>query len=237
MNANLPFINTHHHNLWHRANRLPTRFLIISLVLAIRASSIFAQGVISDPGFESGTFVTGGTGGWDSLSGSPVFSQDYARTGTWSVKSSLGIGPSICLVHQWVTVQPGSQYQLTGWGLTSARLATTAEGYITFSFGDANHVHIVQGYRSANITSGSLLNTWLSLSATAAAPANAAYADIVAGVASPVQTFGNNSVYFDDVNIIAVPEPSTLGIIATGLLAWRVVRNSKSPPAPVYFRP
>src|SRR5215471_21048649 len=72
-NANVPFINTYHLNLRHPANNLPMRFFIISLILAIHASPIFAQGVISDPGFESGTFIPGAAGGWDSLSGSPAF--------------------------------------------------------------------------------------------------------------------------------------------------------------------
>jgi PEP-CTERM motif len=194
-------------------------------IIVILALPTFGQGVISDPGFESGTFVPGGTGGWDSLSGSPAFAQDNTHSGAWSLKASLAIGSAICLAHQWVAVEPGTQYQLTGWGLTPARLATTVEGYITFNFADANHVHISSGYFSLKITSGSPLATWIPLSASATAPANAAFAEITAGVASLVQPFGNNSVYFDDMNLAAVPEPSSLGLMATSFLACHLIRK------------
>jgi len=209
---------------------------LVVAALVLRGPLAVAQGVLADAGFESGTFVPGGTGGWVAYSGSPAFVQSTARSGNWSLQANYAPMMDGSIVHQWVAVQPGSRYALTGWGMTPVRLGNNRVGYLDLTFCDINHVPIGQGNESGTISSSSPLNTWIALSVTGTAPTGAAYAEVIAGVGFPYfQTLGNNAVYFDDLTLSQIPEPAVHALLMTGLSgglwfhsrkrqSWRVER-------------
>lgn len=202
------------------------RLLMIAAV-AFRTSPLLAQGILVDPGFESGTFVLGGVGGWDAGWGSPALVETNSRSGNWSMQANYGLGRDSALIYQWATVEPGVQYALTGWGLTPIKLETTT-AFLFLRFSDINHASLGLGRRSGEIDSLSPVNTWIPMSVTATAPAGAAYAQIMAGGGLTLNFAPwMNAVYFDDLNFTSIPEPQSLTLITIGLSLSLLSRNGR----------
>ena len=201
---------------------------LIIVAVMLRASPLLAQGVLADPSFESGLLVTGGVGGWDTNSGSAVLAQGLARTGNWSAQANYGatiMDPS--MICQWVVVQPNNRYALSGWGLTPVQLTTTT-AFLFLRFSDINHNLIGLGNRSGEIDASSPVNTWVPLSVTATAPTGAAYAQVIAGTGL-IFNFNPqiHAVYFDDLDLKAIPEPHTPAVLTPGLAIWLCLRRGR----------
>src|SRR5262252_3964133 len=100
---------------------MKTRPNIVGAVACLAALSFGlaaqAQNLLTDPGFESG-----GVGSAWSTFGNSSFSQNFARTGSWSM---LNNGPgnfSVPGAFQTLAAAPGQAFDLTGYGLIASPL-------------------------------------------------------------------------------------------------------------------
>jgi PEP-CTERM motif len=202
---------------------------------AICAAAVFALGTIQaqnllvDPGFESGTAVPSGIGGWAPVNGA-AFSTTVARTGTESMfDNGPGGGFSVPLSFQYVSATAGSQYDLTGFGLftTAPAADSTGNSYgalqITFwsgANGTGSNLGTVQttpgnALVSNKINSTSPTGQWIALdTGIVTAPAGAQSAEAFTIVVNNLPV----SAYFDDISLVqVVPEPSTLVLAGMAL--------------------
>ena len=201
--------------------------IVTTMTLGINVN---AQNLLSDPGFESGTFVPSGVGGWGGFNGA-AFSTTVHRTGTMSMfDANVNNVPGS---FQFLPAAPGSQWDLTGYGLSTGlppQSSGPVFGLIQVTFfdgpnGSGNNLGTVltspgNAQTSANIDSSSPLNSWIFLdTGVATAPAGAqsiAAYTIFVNFTSLVPT--PLGAYFDDLSLTQVPEPSSLAIVGLGLL-------------------
>lgn len=185
----------------------------VAAAFALSASSVQAQNLLADPGFESGLAVSGGIGGWTPFNGA-AFSTTYARSGSYSMEDSGGGGYTVPGSYQYVAATAGDSYLLTGWGYIPTALtgASVGELQITFTDSSFNNLGTVQTSpgnalgSTPQINSSSSTGTWIEMSVLATAPANTAYIEPFTLVLDATPT----TVYFDDLTLTQVPEPSTL---------------------------
>lgn len=187
-----------------------------------------AQNILVDPGAEQGITTpnpaTGYGQGWAFFNGG-TFSTAEARSGTQSI--ALVTQTNVPGAYQQFAASPGQTFVMTGFGLTPTPL-TGNPGFgilqITFFNGPDGmglNIGTVQtspgnAATSAEINSSSPANVWISQVVTATAPATAqsmqAYALVVDfGSAAP------EGVYYDDMTLMVVPEPSSVALVLTGL--------------------
>lgn len=189
--------------------------------LSLGGLSLEAQNLILDPGFESGGVLSP----WGTFNGA-VFSQNFHRTGSWSMEdpSTGGVPGSF----ETLATSAGSEYDLTGFGL--APTAPTGGGFagvqITFFSGpngtgsNLGTVETSPGNAlfSNQINSSSPTGTWISLdTGTAIAPAGAQSLQVFT---IAVGNGGTATVYFDDLSLVAVPEPSAFALAGLGVLGF-----------------
>ncbi len=187
--------------------------------------------LLSDPGFESGTPVPSAIGGWATVVDA-AFSQNYAHSGAWSMENYYVSGGFHGVSVQEAAVTPGAGYALGGWAFTPNTLSSSGMGMLILFFTDANGALIGQYLPSPALNSASPADTWTQLSVDGTAPANAAavYAETTLWNPGP-----GDAVYFDDLSLTVVPEPSVLALMSAGLglglLGRR--RTSRSAGSPV----
>ncbi len=178
--------------------------LLVNATLTFGALNSHGQNLLIDPGFELQTPPS--AGGWTTFNG--FFSTDFAHSGNWSM---LDVGFfSIPVTFQQFPAAPGSQWQMTGYGLTpSPLLGDPAFGIIQVSFFDifGNDLGTVEtagtGTRAkiSNPVDGSATpGQWIFLdTGIATAPAGTAYIQAFTLV---VDFSGNiQGVYFDDTTL------------------------------------
>lgn len=194
------------------AMRILSLFMGVALGMAAALNSNANQNLLSDPGFESGTPVAGGNGGWTPVVDA-TFSQTYSHSGAWSMETYYDPSWILGVSDQGVAVTPGADYMLTGWAFTPNTLSS-AQGMVGIFFDDANGELIGQYLTSATLGSASPANIWIQLSVGGIAPANAAsvWAETLLWNPGP-----GDAVYFDDLSLTMVPEPSTLAVLSAGL--------------------
>jgi hypothetical protein len=198
-------------------------------VLVLGNSTIQAQNLLSDPGFESATPVASGIGGWAPVNGA-AFSTTVARTGTESMfDNGPGGGFSVPLSFQYVSASAGSQYDLTGFGLFQTAPpfdpAGNSWGALQITFwsgpnGTGSNLGTVQtspgnALVSNKIDSTSPTGTWLALdTGIVTAPAGAQSVEAFTIVLNNMPV----SAFFDDISLVqVVPEPSTLALAGMAL--------------------
>ena len=184
-----------------------------------------AQNLLTDPGFESGGVSTP----WNTFNGG-AFSQTFARTGTWSMEDNGHGGFGVPGSFMTLAATAGSSYDLTGFGLTPTTPGTgTTFGALQITFfsgpnGTGSNLGTVattpgNAQVSNQINANSPTGVWIPLdTGTAIAPAGAQSLEVFTIVVD--QNAAN--VYFDDISLVAVPEPSSFalaGLGAVGLLA------------------
>lgn len=198
--------------------------------LSLGGLSLQAQNLILDPGFESG----GVSSPWSTFNGA-VFSQNFARTGTWSMEDSGGGGFHVPGSFETFASSAGLEYDLTGYGLAPTAPGTAAPSFgalqITFFSGPngtGNNLGTVatspgNAQVSNEITSSSPTGSWIFLdTGIAQAPAGAQSMQVFTIVVDNNPT----TVYFDDLSLVqVVPEPSSLALAGLGALGvfgmWR----------------
>jgi PEP-CTERM motif len=203
-------------------------------LLVFGNSTLQAQGLV-DAGFESGTPVPSGVGGWDTFNGA-AFSTAEALSGSYSMLNSGPGGYTVPGAVQFLTSSAGSEYDLTGFGYTPTALTGASAGFLQVTFfsgvdGAGSNLGTVEtsagnALPSNEITSTSPTGSWISLNtgifqAPAGTESLAVYTLVLDANAT--------SVYFDNLNLTAVPEPSSLALLGAGLgipfYLWRR-RNS-----------
>jgi hypothetical protein len=191
-------------------------------------SSAAQANLLADPGFESGTPVAGGIGGWGPFDGA-AFSMAQARSGSWSME--MIAFNSVPGAFQALPANPGDVFTLTGFGLAPVQLLgpEPALGGIQFSFFDAVGTDLgtvetgpgvaAADFRGVNQPAGDYTpGVWEALSVTATAPVGT-----VTIQAFPIYIdFSGNTqgIYVDDM--VLVPEPASLALLVFGgLFAMR----------------
>jgi hypothetical protein len=184
--------------------------------LAIGSSTIQAQNLLVDPGFETQT-------GWTLFNGA-AYSTNYAHSGSWSMlDATVNNVPGS---YEQFAASPGMKFDLTGYGLTPTALAgSPAFGILQITYFDSanNNLGTVEtspgnAKASAQINGGTTPGIWTFLdTGIATAPANTAY---IQAFTLYVDFSGNHQgVYFDDLSLVQVPEPSSLALLGLGLLS------------------
>jgi hypothetical protein len=214
---------------------MKTSIKVVSICIATVAAFTFTaqgQNLLSDPGFESGTVVPSGMGGWATFNGAH-FSTAFADTGSFSMDNAGGGNFSVPGAFQYVAAQPGVSYLLTGFAFVPTTLpGGTSEGFLQMTFVDSTttvNLGTVQTSPGNALVSTPVVNnasptgTWIPLSLIATAPAGTAYAEPFTLVLDQNPT----TVYFDNLSLTVVPEPSTLALLGVGLVAPFFVRRRK----------
>jgi hypothetical protein len=200
--------------------------IITASISMVAAFALTAQGqnLLSDPNFASGTGVAGGFGGWTPFNGAN-FSTNYTYGGGsfYSMENSGPGGYSVPGAYQYVAATAGTTYLLTGYAYIPTALASASDqGFLQITFVNSAFANLgtVQTSPGNALVSTPIMNnssptgTWVELSALATAPVGTAYAEpftLVLDADAPT------TVYFADLSLTAVPEPSTLALAGMGL--------------------
>jgi hypothetical protein len=193
----------------------------------VLSPSVASANLLADPGFESGTPVPGGIGGWEPFNGA-AFSMAQAYSGIWSME--MITTNNVPGAFQVLPASPGDVFTLTGFGLAPVQLVAgpdqAAFGGIQFTFFDAAGTDLgtvetgpglaAADFRGPNEAAGDFTpGVWEPLSVTATAPAGT-----VTVQAFPIYIdFSGNTqgIYVDDMAL--VPEPTSLTLLgACGLV-------------------
>lgn len=199
---------------------MKTKFLIPSLItfsllpgLLASAEDLELPDLLADPGFESGALVSDGVGGWATLFGA-AFSRSYSHSGAWSMACFHDPTWSFGLSYQSVPAEPGVTYTFTAWGLVPAPLYMgKSESALTMLFVDAYGSQVgISALPFMNATTPA--NTWVSASLTFTAPPHttALLVDVALYGTSPGAV-----VYYDDLSLTAIPEPSSFVVLIPGV--------------------
>jgi hypothetical protein len=185
-----------------------------------------AQNLLTDPGFESG----GVASPWNTFNGA-AFSQNFAHSGTWSMEDNGAGGFGVPGSFQILPSAGGNAYDFTGFGLTPTTPGTgTTFGALQITFfsganGTGSNLGTVEtspgnAQVSNQINANSPTGTWIALdTGTAIAPSGAQSLEVFTIVVD--QNPAN--VYFDDLSLVQVPEPSTFALAGFGVVGLLAV--------------
>jgi hypothetical protein len=166
------------------------KILLIIAVLASAALSAHAQNLVANPGFETGDFT-----GWTNNGGGNFVNTGNAYDGTYS--AWMGAVGSDNSFQQSIATTPGLMYSVSFYLLNQGGTPND----FTASFA---------GVTIYTVTNGGTM------------PWTLETANIMATSSSSLLLFSarQDPTYWqvDDVNVHAVPEPGTLGLIAIGAL-------------------
>lgn len=199
--------------------------LVCVAICTLAMSTTSKANLLVDPGAENATVGVGGVGGWSLFNGA-VFSTDFAHAGTNSIKEAGPGGFTVPGAFQTFAANPGDTFTMTAFGLQPAVPAVNANTWgalqITFWSGplgtgtNLGTTDTTPGNAKVGnkVDSSSASGVWIPLSVTATAPAGTASIQVFDLVLDATAT----TVYFDDHNLVLVPEPSTVAMALTGLL-------------------
>ena len=119
---------------------------------------------------------------------------------------------------QIIAASPGQSWTLNGFAMDPSgdSMKGTSFGLIQVVFKDSLN-NTLATFSSINATAGSPTDVWMPLTASGVAPAGTADASITVLHLSGPNNYGG-SIYFDDLSVVVVPEPSSVVLALTGLL-------------------
>jgi hypothetical protein len=101
----------------------------------------------------------------------------------------------------------------------------TSFGLIQIAFKDSLN-NTLATFSSANLAAGSPTDVWTPMTASGVAPVGTVDATIVMlHLATPANSGG--SIYFDDMSVAVVPEPSSIALALVGLLGFATVLRKR----------
>jgi hypothetical protein len=222
----------------HRRIQVIMSAACVAIFAIALPSASKATNILVDPGAELQTSTpnpaTGYGQGWALFNGA-AFSQDVARTGTWSIKDSGGGNFSVPGDYQQFAANPGQAWTMTGFALTPTAIpAGTNFGELQISFnsginGSGTNLGTVEtspgnALGSAHVDTASPAGVWLPLSVTAHAPAGTQSVQLFTITIDQNKT----AVYFDDLTASSVPEPCSLILSGLGLVGLLALRRKVS---------
>jgi hypothetical protein len=200
-------------------------------------TTVHAVSILVDPGAESQISTTNppsGYGqGWAMFNGA-AFSNAFAHSGTWSIRTSGPGGFTVPGAVQQFAALPGDAFTMTGFGMTTAPLAAGATfGVLQITYfsgpnGTGTNLGTVEtspgnARTSAQINNTSPTNTWIPLTVTATAPAG------TQSLQAFTLTLDQNAapIYWDDLTLTNAPEPGSLALAGLGGVAILTRRRRK----------
>lgn len=205
------------------------RLLAAPLVLILLSSDSAQANLMLNPSFELGTGGTASNWGPVSYVSRSTVSP---RTGSYSLQVTTGnlIGfPHID--SSFVPVVPGAQYSISTWGLHSSS-QPLASGHVAILkavwFGPGGWSNQLRTDETGFITSSDTANIYRQAILEREAPAGAENMIVQLMIYAPTQSTSSR-VYFDDVSMVRVPEPTTvyaLLILGSFAMMRRRVRAS-----------
>jgi len=201
-------------------------FLWLSVAFKVEAGGFPLPNLLADPGFESGTVVSKASGGWNVINSN--FSEDYARSGPWSMRSPYDPSEFNAPALQFVGASPGQEYSASAWALTPSALPAGLKGGLIVFFLDANG-GLLGGYNGAPemVDENTPAGAWVPLAIDLTAPPQAAsiYVEVTLFSLAPKPLPIGPAIYFDDVSLVAVPEPASTAIGALAGVALCCLRR------------
>jgi hypothetical protein len=202
--------------------------LVCIAVFALATTTTSMANLLTDPGAENATTAPNpnptSIPGWSFFNGA-AFSSAFAHSGTNSLGDVGGGGFQVPGDYQQFAATAGQQFTMTGFALTPTAIAGGANfGQLQITFfsgpnGTGSDIGTVEtggvgAKASAQVNSTSPVGVWIPLSVTATAPAGAQSMQAFTIVIDQNAT----AVYFDDLTLDLIPEPSTIAMTLTGLL-------------------
>lgn len=217
-----------------------------SMVLALAASalSLQAQNVLQNGGFEAGATESGAPFFWgafsettNGLQGAVVTTAAHSGTHSLEInnRATLGgafqglAGPQNPNFSTYMDVQAGWNLSFSGWVLNDATdpLAGSSFGRLQIEFYNSSGgvVDFDNWGRSSNWTSSLSTQNWIQFNTSAIVPVGATRASFV--VLNETQGQNTGAFFVDD--LVAIPEPSSIAMLAIGgvMLAGLTVRRFK----------
>jgi PEP-CTERM motif len=223
-----------------KKNLIVTKTTCLAIFALATASTSMAATLVNG-GFESAA-APGAPTGWSlNLSGATgVTSTTYARSGTQSlVIDSTGAGQwASPNVSQSFAAAPGEEFSFQGYMLRSGSIAGGSFGILKMEFRDAANATLeppggtisIGAFAFGGVESLPRLidanvgqDTWLFTEARAIAPAGTTSVGFF--VLNVNQT--ENTMYFDDISVTLIPEPSALALTGLGLACFVGFRRRK----------
>jgi len=200
-----------------------TYIFLLSLVMAIMPS-IASANLLVNPGFEEAVVPGSGNfpaAGWNATNSAFTRTEDNPHSGSYNLRNSGAYGTA----YQFVNITPGVAYRLTGYCFlpsgssanSSSPDSTTWWPYIGIDWYDAQGSAQTVGHWGYNFANSPRNQYNFADSGYIIAPEGAINARISVGTG--ILSGSVETVDFDDINFSPIPEPMSMTLFGSGLIA------------------
>jgi hypothetical protein len=197
---------------------------ICAMAVLVAAGQVSAQNLITNPGFELAGANSSLAANWttDTAAGGPVYgvrTNDNPHAGSFNYEihlASTGAGPVVQFNQSGIPVTPGTAYNFSFFSdkLAGANIGDVEEYNVQW-FNASSGFISQTGY--TGFTPGANVYAQTVVTNNMTAPAGAATATVFLHFAGGAIVGGAATVDVDDASFTAVPEPSTMALLAVGL--------------------